>query len=138
MKKIILPIALFGILLACNSSSDTAASDETTKDTAGTTTAIAVNDITQDPNYQKGLQIEAGSDCATCHKLNEKLVGPSFKDISVRYAGATEATVDTLANKVIQGGAGRWGQIPMTPHPNLSEEDARTVVKYVLLLKDAL
>ncbi len=137
MKKIILPIALFGMLIACNSNSDTTAStSETATDTASTATATVV-DYTQDPNYQKGLEIEAKSDCATCHKLNEKLVGPAFKDIAIRYAGATEATVDTLAGKIIQGGAGRWGQIPMTPHPNLSQEDARTVVKYVLLLKDA-
>lgn len=137
MKKIILPIALFSILIACNSNSDTAASTgEPAKDTASTATAT-VTDYTQDPNYQKGLEIEAKSDCATCHKLNEKLIGPAFKDIATRYAGATEATVDTLAGKVIQGGSGRWGQIPMTPHPNLSQEDARTVVKYILLLKDA-
>ena len=138
MKKIIFPIALFGVLLACNSSSDTTADGETAgtnSDTTSTTPAVA--DITQDPNYQKGLEIEAKSDCNTCHKLNEKLVGPAFKDIAIRYAGATEATVDTLANKIIQGGAGRWGQIPMTQHPNLSLEDAKTVVKYVLLLKDA-
>lgn len=140
VKKIIFPIALFGVLLACNSSSDTAADAEGTADTSTNTTAAttpAVADITADPNYQKGLEIEAKSDCNTCHKLNEKLVGPAFKDIATRYAGATEATVDTLANKVIQGGAGRWGQIPMTPHPNMSLDDAKTVVKYVLLLKDA-
>ncbi len=72
MKKIILPIALLGILVACNSNSDTTAStDETTKDTTNTATAT-VTDYTQDPNYQKGLEIEAKSDCATCHKLNEK------------------------------------------------------------------
>jgi cytochrome c len=140
VKKIIFPVALFAVLLACNSSSDTAADAGATPDSSTTSTDAAtpaVADITTDPNYQKGLEIEAKSDCNTCHKLNEKLVGPAFKDIATRYAGATEATVDTLANKVIQGGAGRWGQIPMTPHPNLSLDDAKTVVKYVLLLKDA-
>jgi cytochrome c len=140
VKKIILPFALLGVLIACNSNSDTAASnntDATTTDTAASTTTAAATDYTQDPNYQKGLELEAKSDCATCHKLNEKLVGPAFKDVATRYAGATEATVDTLAGKIISGGAGRWGQIPMTPHPNMSKDDARTLVKYVLLLKDA-
>jgi cytochrome c len=93
-------------------------------------------DITKDPNYEKGMAIEANSDCKTCHKLNEKLVGPAFKEIATKYAGADEAMVDSLAGKVINGGSGVWGQIPMTPHPNLSKEDAKTVVKYVLLLKD--
>lgn len=138
MKKILLSIAVFGILVACNSGSDSA--DASTTTTTATDTAAsavpATTDITQDPNYQTGLAIEAKSDCATCHKINEKLVGPSFKEIATKYAGADEAMVDSLAGKIINGGAGIWGQIPMTPHPNLSKEDARTVVKYVLLLKD--
>ncbi len=137
MKKILLPIASFAMLVACNSSSDTAAETETTT-TSADTTAVAAGpvDITTDPNYQKGLAIEAKSDCNTCHKINERIVGPSFKEIATRYAGASEATVDSLAGKVISGGSGNWGQIPMSPHPNLSKEDAVTVVKYVLLLKD--
>lgn len=122
--------------MACNSGSDSSAT--TSEDTAAatTTTTPAATDITQDPNYQKGLAIEAKSDCATCHKINEKLVGPTFKEIANKYAGADEAMIDSLAGKVISGGAGVWGQVPMTPHPNLSREDAQTVVKYVLLLKD--
>ena len=137
MKKILIPIASFAILVACNSSSDTTAETETTTtapDTALTTPATA--DITTDPNYQKGLEIEAKSDCGTCHKITERVVGPSFKEIATKYAGADQATIDTLASKVIHGGAGNWGQVPMTPHPTLSQEDAVTVVKYVLLLKD--
>jgi cytochrome c len=135
VKKFLLPFAVFGILVACNSGSDNASETTTTTDTA-TTAAPAATDYTSDPNYQKGLAIEAKSDCATCHKVNEKLVGPSFKDIATKYAGADQATIDTLASKVIHGGAGNWGQVPMTPHPDLAKEDAETVVKYVLLLKD--
>jgi cytochrome c len=135
VKKFLLPFAVFGILVACNSGSDNASETTTTTDTA-TTAAPAATDYTSDPNYQKGLAIEAKSDCATCHKVNEKLVGPSFKDIAIKYAGADQATIDTLASKVIHGGAGNWGQVPMTPHPDLAKEDAETVVKYVLLLKD--
>jgi cytochrome c len=135
VKKFLLSFAVFGILVACNSGSDNASETTTTTDTA-TTAAPAATDYTSDPNYQKGLAIEAKSDCATCHKVNEKLVGPSFKDIATKYAGADQATIDTLASKVIHGGAGNWGQVPMTPHPDLAKEDAETVVKYVLLLKD--
>jgi cytochrome c len=135
VKKFLLPFAVFGILVACNSGSDNASETTTTTDTA-TTAAPAATDYTSDPNYQAGLAIEAKSDCATCHKINEKLVGPSFKDIATKYAGADQATIDTLASKVIHGGAGNWGQVPMTPHPDLAKEDAETVVKYVLLLKD--
>ena len=138
MKKFLLPFAFFGILVACNSGSDSAAETTTTStDTVATAPETpAPTDFTSDPNYQKGLEIEAKSDCATCHKLNEKLVGPSFKEIANKYAGADAAMVDSLAGKVISGGAGVWGQIPMTPHPALSKEDAVNVVKYVLILKD--
>ncbi len=137
MKKILLPLVLFAILVACNSGSDDASTTTTSMDsTATATTPPAAPDITQDPNYQTGLAIEAKSDCATCHKINEKLIGPSFKEIAVKYAGADQTMIDSLAGKVINGGAGIWGQVPMTPHPAMSKEDAVTVVKYVLLLKD--
>ena len=135
-----MPFAAIAILVACNSSSDTSAESTdtaTTATTGDTTSAATTKDITQDPNYSAGMAIEAKSDCATCHKINERVVGPSFKEIAEKYAGADDAMIDSLAGKVISGGAGNWGPTPMTPHPNLSKEDARTVVKYVLLLKDA-
>ena len=141
MKKLLLPFAVIAMLVACNSSSDNSAttdsSSATTTNTDTSAATPATTDITQDPNYSAGLAIEAKSDCATCHKINEKLIGPSFKEIATKYAGADDAMVDSLAGKVINGGSGVWGQVPMTPHPALSKEDARTVVKYVLLLKDA-
>ena len=135
-----MPFAAIAILVACNSSSDTSAESTdtaTTATTGDTTSAATTKDITQDPNYSAGMAIEAKSDCATCHKINERVVGPSFKEIAEKYAGVDDAMIDSLAGKVISGGAGNWGPTPMTPHPNLSKEDARTVVKYVLLLKDA-
>jgi cytochrome c len=142
VKKLLLPFAVIAMLVACNSSSDNATSTTDSSSTSATNTDTstatpAATDITQDPNYSAGLAIEAKSDCATCHKINEKLVGPAFKEIATKYAGADDTKIDSLASKVINGGAGNWGQVPMTPHPALSKEDARTVVKYVLLLKDA-
>jgi cytochrome c len=136
VKKFLLPLAVLGMLIACNSGSDSSTTTNRDTTVATTTPPDAPADITKDPNYEKGMAIEANSDCKTCHKLNEKLVGPAFKEIATKYAGADEAMVDSLAGKVINGGSGVWGQIPMTPHPNLSKEDAKTVVKYVLLLKD--
>jgi cytochrome c len=136
VKKFLLPLAVLGMLIACNSGSDSSTTTTTNDTAAVVTPPDAPPDITKDPNYEKGMAIEANSDCKTCHKLNEKLVGPAFKEIATKYAGADEAMVDSLAGKVINGGSGVWGQIPMTPHPNLSKEDAKTVVKYVLLLKD--
>ncbi len=86
------------------------------------------------PDYKKGLALVANSDCLTCHKINEAATGPAYADIAAKYAGADDAQITMLANTIIKGGSGNWGQVSMTPHPNLSEEDAKQMVKYVLLL----
>jgi cytochrome c len=78
----------------------------------------------------------AQSDCLTCHKVEDKLVGPAYREVANKYAGQPGA-VDSLASKIIHGGAGNWGQVPMTPHPQLSKEDAQTMVKYILSLKQS-
>lgn len=137
MKKVFLPLLAFGMLIACNSGSDSAATGDNATDTADVAAEEpAATDITSDPNYQKGLEIVAQSDCATCHKIKEKLIGPAYAEVAQKYQSAADTTIDRLADKIINGGAGVWGQVPMTPHPAISKEDAVTAVKYILLLKD--
>jgi cytochrome c len=80
----------------------------------------------------KGEALMAAADCKTCHKADMKLVGPSFKDIANKY---TEADIDKLADKIIKGGSGVWGDVPMTPHPAINPEDAKEMVKYILTQK---
>jgi cytochrome c len=63
-----------------------------------------------------------------------KVIGPSFNDIAAKYP-SNEANIDTLANKVIKGGKGNWGDVPMTAHPALALADAKTIVTYILSLK---
>jgi len=92
-------------------------------------------DITKDPNYQKGLELISKSDCFTCHKIDEKLTGPPYREVANKYASYPDTIVPHLADKVINGGSGVWGDVPMLPHKALSKEDAETMVKYVLLLK---
>lgn len=81
-----------------------------------------------------GAKLVSASDCTSCHKEKEKLVGPAYTAVAQKYP-ATEANVAMLATKIIKGGAGNWGAIPMTPHPGVSEADAREMVKYILSLK---
>ena len=69
--------------------------------------------------------------CSACHAPNAKLVGPSIADISAKYQGQGDA-VDKLMNKVKNGGSGVWGSIPMPPQSQLSDEDRRTLVVWVL------
>jgi len=63
------------------------------------------------------------------------LQGPSYRDVANKYASLPDTIVTHLAGKIIKGGSGVWGEVPMTPHPALSEEDAKSMVKYILLLK---
>jgi len=132
MKKIITIFALATGIYACNSGTDTKP-DATTTTTAATETAKA--DVTSTPEFMKGLDLVKGSDCATCHKIDEKIIGPAFRDIANKYTN-NEANVDMLANKIIKGGSGNWGAIAMTPHSGLSVDDAKAMAKYVLLLKN--
>lgn len=135
MKKILIPFSLM-FFVACNSSSDTKTDTATTTtQEAPKTETPATTDLSSNPVYQKGLELYAKNDCGTCHKVDEKLTGPAYADVANKYANAPDTIVTHLAKKVIAGGTGVWGQVPMTPHPNLSEADAEALVKYVLLLK---
>ncbi|RYZ27185.1 MAG: c-type cytochrome [Chitinophagaceae bacterium] len=90
-------------------------------------------DPTKHRDYKKGFDLVAKSDCFTCHSMNDKVVGPAYAEVAKKYAGQTEM-VDTLAQRIINGSIGHWGQVQMTAHPNLSLEDARAMVKYVMTL----
>ena len=114
-----------------------AACNNNTGSTAGTdTTASApANDLNANPDYQKGLSLVATNDCLTCHKVDEKVTGPAYRDVANKYDN-TDANVKMLAQKVITGGKGVWGEAAMTPHAALAEPDAEQMVKYILLLRN--
>jgi cytochrome c len=82
----------------------------------------------------QGAKLMASSDCASCHREREKLLGPAYVAIAGKYP-STPANIAMLGKKVISGGKGNWGDIAMTPHPGLSESDAKEMVKYILALK---
>lgn len=81
----------------------------------------------------KGKALMDNSDCNACHSVDNKIVGPAFKEIAAKYKGDKTA-VAKLSQKIIEGGAGTWGQIPMSPHPQISSADAGEMVKYILSL----
>jgi cytochrome c len=81
-----------------------------------------------------GKALIAGSDCLTCHKEDAKLIGPAYKEVAKKYE-SNEKNIKMLGEKVLKGGQGVWGEIPMAGHPNLSQEDAEAMVKYILTLK---
>jgi cytochrome c len=72
--------------------------------------------------------------CMACHAVQNKVVGPAFKDVAAKYAGDKTAE-DKLTQKVIKGGSGVWGAVPMPANAQVSEAEARTLVKWVLSQK---
>ncbi|MDJ1469441.1 ThuA domain-containing protein [Xanthocytophaga flava] len=84
-------------------------------------------------NLNIGKTLMANSDCKACHQIDKKSVGPAFMEVSKKYVGDKTATA-RLANKVITGGGGVWGDHAMNAHPQLSREEATEIVKYVLSL----
>jgi len=124
MKKFFVFALLPAMLTACGGSESKSKTEEP-----------KVVDISQNPDYQKGLELASKSDCFTCHQIDEKLTGPSYRDVANKYASMPDTIVAHLAGKIITGGSGVWGQIMMTPHPALNQADAEAIVKYILLLK---
>jgi cytochrome c len=80
-----------------------------------------------------GKSLVDGSDCKACHHVNEKSVGPTYLDIAKKYT-ADDATVKKLAGKIINGGSGVWGDLMMSPHPQLTADEAEKMTKYILSL----
>ncbi len=71
--------------------------------------------------------------CMTCHKIADASIGPSYKQVADKYKGDTNAPT-MLAEKITTGGSGTWGQIPMSPNPNVSDEDMNALVTWILSL----
>ncbi|MCU0840197.1 MAG: c-type cytochrome [Thiobacillaceae bacterium] len=69
--------------------------------------------------------------CMSCHQVERKVVGPAFKDVAKKYKGDAKAEEHLLA-VIKKGGKGVWGNVPMPPHPQVSDADAKTLVGWVM------
>jgi len=78
--------------------------------------------------------LASARNCMACHAVDKKLVGPSYKDVARKYAGDKTA-LDKLAAKMIKGGSGVWGAIPMPANPQVSEAEAKKLASWVLSQK---
>lgn len=72
--------------------------------------------------------------CTACHAEAKKMIGPAYKDVAAKYANDKDA-VAKLSEKIIKGGVGVWGQIPMPANAQVSPAEAETLVKWILSLK---
>jgi cytochrome c len=80
-----------------------------------------------------GKILIAESDCKSCHMIDEKSAGPSYRDIAQKYKKDPGA-LDLLANKIINGGSGVWGEVAMAAHPQITKEQAVQMVEYIISL----
>ncbi len=80
------------------------------------------------------LALATSKNCMACHAVDKKVVGPAYKDVAAKYKGDKTAA-DKLAAKVMKGGSGSWGAIPMPANPQVSEAEAKKLVAWVLSQK---
>lgn len=147
MKKVVAAAMLLTFFYACGSgpaevkapisvSVNPQIGESQSQSAASATTVVAGNDTAKAATTavpaKDGKALIAASDCRACHNDKEKLVGPAYAEVAKKYK---EKDVAALAKKVIDGGSGVWGPIPMAPHAALSVEDAEAMVKYILTIK---
>ena len=95
--------------------------------------ALAVAAAATSPAFAQ-MDLAQSKNCLTCHAVDKKLVGPAYKDVAAKYAGDKTA-VDKLTQKVMKGGSGVWGPVPMPANPQVSEAEAKKLVGWILTLK---
>jgi cytochrome c len=99
---------------------------------------IAQNHVATDEwtEFSAGLRLINASDCRSCHMIDKKSVGPAYLDVATKYKNDPKAA-EMLATKIIQGGGGVWGDHVMAAHPQISQQNASTMVSYILGLGNA-
>ena len=78
--------------------------------------------------------LATAKNCMACHAVDKKLVGPAYKEVATKYAGQKDAA-DKLAVKIVKGGAGVWGPVPMPANPQVTEAEAKQLAAWVLSIK---
>jgi cytochrome c len=93
-------------------------------------TLLASCNLAMSQNAPNGPALAGKYGCLICHNVDNKVVGPAFKAVAEKYRGQDAAT--NLVQKVINGGAGQWGRVPMPPHPNVPPEEVKSIVNWIL------
>jgi cytochrome c len=125
MKKTFLILGAVVIFMASFTKADLA------KEKSAVATATMANNAFQS---HPGEKLINKSDCLGCHNKTNKIIGPAYVEVAKKYP-ATEKNINMLADKIIKGGTGVWGNMPMTAHATLKKDDAKLMVKYILSLK---
>ena len=116
-----------GLLIGCGGKKEGANTEEYVANESKAEAPASVDVIAQ------GEALVKGSDCKTCHHTVNKIIGPAHTDVAKKY-DFTETNVKMLADKIIKGGVGVWGEVPMNAHPDVNQADAEKMARYVLSL----
>lgn len=122
MKKLFLAGTLGLLIFSCSKK-------ENTVEVVSSETAVVSEPA---KSNLSGDQIIETLDCSGCHSVSERMIGPSYQEIAAKYS---EKDIELLASKIIEGGSGVWGGVPMAAHPQVSKEDAKKMVEYILSQK---
>ncbi|SDF59750.1 c-type cytochrome [Epilithonimonas hungarica] len=125
MKRVFLTVVLV-MIFSCSKNESSG-----NKDVIATEPEAAPKVVT-DP-IAEGKSLIEGSDCLGCHKLDEKMIGPSYKEVAEKYENTPE-NVEMLAEKILKGSSGVWGDVPMPAH-GFSKENAKFMAQYILSSK---
>lgn len=122
-------IIISGVMLifACGAKKDSNNAEEYVANEGKAASGNAVDPVAL------GEALVKGNDCNTCHHKTNTVIGPAHLAVAQKYE-FTEASVKLLAEKIIKGGAGVWGQIPMAAHIDVNQSDAEAMARYVLSL----
>ncbi|MCW3161063.1 c-type cytochrome [Chryseobacterium oryctis] len=121
MKKLILAGCIGLLALSCSKKENTSVESSSSTEISNSA-----------PVNMTGKEMIESLDCTGCHSDTERLIGPSYKEIANKYS---EKDIELLASKIIEGGSGVWGSVPMQSHPGLSKEEAKKMVEYILSMK---
>ncbi len=126
-KLLVFAITIVAVVASCGSKTETTNTEDYGTPDESAAPVAAVDVIAQ------GESLMNASDCKTCHHQTNKIIGPAHMDVAKKYE-FTQANVMLIASKIIAGGSGVWGEIPMSPHPDISQIDAEKMARYVLSL----
>ena len=97
------------------------------------TLLIAIATLASAPAFANA-DLAQKKNCMACHAIDKKVVGPAYKEVAAKYAGQKDA-VDKLSQKVIKGGSGVWGPVPMPANAQVNEAEAKQLVQWIMTLK---
>jgi cytochrome c len=126
--RIAIIVLLGSLWSACGSKQETQNEEDYGSPDVGEAVQPSSSDL-----IEQGASLIKASDCNTCHHVTNKLVGPSHTEVARKYEFTGE-NIKILADRIIKGGSGVWGQMLMNPHPDVSQADAEKMARYVLSL----